>query len=81
MILPSKHINFSQSLLGLGGFILNILNKPMTLDEVWVKYSKRSKEEFPGHHSFDNIVLAIDLLYMIGSIKINENGEISNETN
>ena len=81
MILPSKHINFSQSLLGLGGFILNILNKPMTLDEVWVKYSERSKKEFPGYHSFDNIVLAIDLLYMIGSIKINENSEIFNETN
>lgn len=53
----------------------------MTLDEVWVKYSEISKKEFPGHHSFDNIVLAIDLLYMIGSIKINENSEISNETN
>jgi len=81
MILPAKHIKFSQSLLGLGGLILSFLNKPMTIDEVWIKYSNTSKIKFPGYHDFDNIVLAINLLFLIGSIKMNEKGELYHAIN
>ena len=28
------------------------------------------------HNSFDNVVMAINLLYLIGTININTNGEI-----
>ena len=79
MILPSKHISFSQSLLGLGGFIVANLKEPLTIDEIWQKYAKTSKKRFPGYHSFDNLVLAIDLLYLMGNIKINEKGQLYNE--
>jgi hypothetical protein len=83
MILPSKHIRFSESLLGLGGIILNFINEPLTIDEIWYKYSKinNSKKEFPAYHNFDNVVLAIDYLYLIGVIELNDKGKICYATN
>ena len=40
MILPSKHIRFAESLMGLGGILLSIINEPKTIDEIWFKYSE-----------------------------------------
>jgi hypothetical protein len=84
MILPSKHISLAESLLGLGGVLLEILMKqPSSLDSLWQEYSKinNKKELYPAYHSFDNVVLAIDLLFMIGAVNINSEGEIyRNET-
>lgn len=79
MILPSKHINLSESLLGLGGVLLTfLLQRPYTIDGLWQEYSKinNTRDRFPAYHSFDNVVLAINLLYMIGAISLNEKGEI-----
>lgn len=79
MILPSKHISLSESLLGLAGVILTFLTrKPYTLDEVWQEYSKinNTRDFFPAYHNFDNVIMAINLLYLIGAIDINTKGEI-----
>lgn len=79
MILPSKHISLSESLLGLAGVILTFLTrKPYTLDELWQEYSKinNTRDFFPAYHNFDNVILAINLLYLIGAIDINTKGEI-----
>jgi len=81
MILPAKHIKFSQSLIGLGGFILSFLKKPMTIDEIWTKYSNTSKKRYPGYHDFDNIILAINLLFIMGSVELNEKGQLYNAVN
>jgi hypothetical protein len=85
MILPSKHISLSESLLGLGGIVLQIIIKrPCSLEYVWQEYSKinNNRQIFPAYHSFDNVVLAVDLLFIIGAININSQGEIyRNETN
>lgn len=79
MILPSKHISLSESLLGLAGVILTFLTrKSYTLDELWQEYSKinNTRDFFPAYHNFDNVILAINLLYLIGAIDINTKGEI-----
>jgi hypothetical protein len=79
MILPSKHISLAESLLGLGGVLLEIIKKkPYSLDSLWQEYSKinNRKDVFPAYHSFDNVILAIDLLFVIGAININSEGEI-----
>jgi len=83
MILPSKHIRFSESLLGLGGVILNFITEPLTIDEIWYKYSNinNKKNGFPAYHNFDNLVLAINYLFLIGVIEINKNGKIYNAAN
>lgn len=36
MILPTKHIRVADSLLGIGGYVLSILDEPKTLDEIWL---------------------------------------------
>lgn len=77
MILPSKHIRFSESFLGLGGIILSFLKVPKTIDELWVQYSKiNDTVRFPAYHDFDNVVLALDYLFLIGAIEINFEGKL-----
>ena len=76
MILPTKHINFSQSLLGLGAYILTQLNSPRTVDELWNDYTNDYKTgKYPTKHSFDNLVMTLIFLYSSGSI-IETNGVI-----
>lgn len=79
MILPSKHIRLSESLLGLGGVLLTITKEPVTVDDIWFKYSQinNSKNKFPAYHNFDNVILALNYLFLIGAIEIN-NGKIKN---
>ena len=78
MILPSKHISNSESLLGLGGFILSLLKTgPKTLDSIWSSYSQAYNNKlYPAYHTFDNIIYATNLLYILGIIEINAKGEI-----
>ena len=83
MILPSKHIRFSESLLGLGGIVLSIIKEPKTIDEIWFKFSEinNTKEGFPAYHNFDNIVLALNYLFLLGALSIDKNGKIHNAAN
>lgn len=76
MILPSKHIKFSQSIIGLSGFLLIQLKEPKTIDDLWVKYSKASIKRFPSFHDFDNVVLAVNLLFIIEAIKLKDDGKL-----
>lgn len=68
MILPDKHISFAESLIGLGTFILNSLATPKTIDMIWLEFTKVRGNEYPAFHSFDNLVLSINLLYALKMI-------------
>lgn len=80
MIMPKKHITLSESYIGLGAYILQVLSKPMTVDKCWEKiYNKYiSKGLASKKHSFDSMILTLDLLFMMDAININERGEIYN---
>lgn len=82
MILPSKHIRLSESLLGLGGVVLNMLKEPKTVDEIWLKFLEinNTKKVLPAYHNFDNVVLALNYLFIVGAISIDNNGKIKNAT-
>mgnify|MGYP005609460161 CR=1 FL=1 len=55
MIMPAKHINFSESLLGFGSYILQTLNEPKSTDELWQKYQKDLQDGlYFSKHRFDN---------------------------
>jgi len=76
MILPTKHINFSQSLLGLGAYLLSQLKSSKTIDELWDSYKVDYENNvYLAKHSFDNLVMTLIFLYSIGSIAEN-NGVI-----
>lgn len=77
MVLPDKHIGFSESLLGLGSFILEMLFKPKNVDTLWqdLKNTQNSDKMFTSHN-FENLVLSVDILFAIGLIAINDNGHL-----
>jgi hypothetical protein len=65
MILPTKHINFSQSLLGLGSYVLSQLQSPKSIDELWEKYKADYENKiYLARHSFEN-------LFLISIVKVN----------
>lgn len=67
--MPSKHINFSQSLLGFGSYLLEKLDKPMSIDDIWKIYQTDfSKEYYIAKHSFDNLIMTFIFLYGINAI-------------
>jgi hypothetical protein len=77
MILPSKHIKLSESLIGLSGFLLKLLKEPVTIDDLWAKFQKVNNTPiYPAYHSFDNVVLGLNLLFLMGAINIDEKGKI-----
>ncbi len=77
MILPDKHISVSESLVGLGGFVLNSLVRPTTIDDLWSAYSKiNNTDQFPAYHSFENLVLAIDFLFALGAVDQDSSGRL-----
>ena len=82
MILPSKHIKLCESLIGLSSFLFELLISRMTVDELWGKFNKKiDAGEFPTKHSFDNFILAIDLLYILQKVELIENKIQRHEVN
>lgn len=73
MLMPDKHIRFAESLIGLGSFVLELLNEPRTIDELWVLFGRhRTSGKYPAPHSFENLVLAVGVLYAIGAVSEDE---------
>jgi hypothetical protein len=73
MIIPTKHTNFSESLLGFGSYILTLLESPESIDSLWSQYQiDYNKKLYYAKHSFDNLLLTIVFLYSIEAIKEQE---------
>ncbi|PHS58477.1 MAG: hypothetical protein COB17_02555 [Sulfurimonas sp.] len=82
MIMPAKHINFSESFLGFGSYILQYLDKPRSVDELWEQYQKDFKNElYFSNHSFDNLLMTLIFLYSIDTIKEKNGKVLKNEVN
>ena len=70
MIIPTKHTNFSESLLGFGSYVLMLLESPHTVDNLWKQYMHDYNDNnYYAKHSFDNMILTILFLYSIGAVK------------
>ena len=81
MIMPAKHINFSESLLGFGSYILQSLTEPRSTDELWQKYQKDLQDGlYFAKHSFDNLIMTLLFLYSIDAIKEESGKVLKNET-
>lgn len=77
MILPSKGISPDRSILGIGGDLLDMMDAPIGVSTLWVRYMKRRKRlglEAPV--TFDWYVLALDFLFMIGAIGLDDKGRL-----
>jgi len=71
MILPAKHISLSRSYLGNGASLLNILEKPKTVSDLWFEMRNSKKNV-----TFDNFVLSLDFLFIIGAVDFSHEGLI-----
>jgi hypothetical protein len=65
MILPTKHINPLDSLLGVGALILERLKTTKTVTQLWDEM-----RELPQVVTFERLVLGLDLLYMMGLVEL-----------
>jgi len=84
MLMPQKHINLSESLIGIGAFILKVINnKRKTIDEIIkdIENLINNRNNKKMYTNIDNIILSIDYLYSIGTIDIDEKGRIYNVFN
>ena len=76
MIMPTKHTNIEQSLIGFGGYLLNIIEGGSTVDELWGKYLKDySDGVYSSKQSIDNLLLTLVFLFSIDAI-YEDNGEV-----
>lgn len=67
MILPTKHIQQNEALIGVGATVLAHLSGPMTVSGLW----ERLRSE-PNVGTFERFVLASNLLYLIGAIDMRD---------
>lgn len=44
MLLPHKHIRFSNSLVAIAGYIRTIIDEPISVDELWSKIEQKKPQ-------------------------------------
>lgn len=67
MILPSKHVKLSNSLLNIGAVLLNNLEGKCTVTLLWDK-----TRILPEVKTFERFTLGLDMLFMLGLIGFEE---------
>lgn len=77
MLLPTKNIKLSDSILGLSALIVNNLSEKSSLDNLWIKVNiSFNTTNYPAIHTYNNFLLAIDYLYSIGVLELDQSGDI-----
>lgn len=74
MILPTKHMPLDRALLTVGFQILKQLDRQKTVSALWEETIEEYSDKQNGNPgiSYDWFVLALDLLYAIEAIEIND---------
>lgn len=81
MILPKKQLSLNESLFGFGAFLLQQLDTPTTVDDLWEYYKDSyANKKYLIKFTFDQFIMALDYLYIIGAIKQDERGMLCYET-
>lgn len=78
-ILPEKHVRLNETFLGLGALVISQLDQPLTLDDIWDRFRdlKTRKKAIPERITFEDLILTIDLLYLMKAVEMNESGEVN----
>ena len=77
-LIPHKHVRFSDSIIGLSGYLRQLLSEPSTLDELWAQID-RDSSGWKSRPSFTHMVLAVDVLYAIGAVQQAGDGRLMSE--
>ncbi len=75
-LLPHKHTLFSESLIGVAGFINSLLPKnSVTIDELWALI-EINQSKYPNTVNFEQMILATDILFAINILDLHPDGRI-----
>ena len=69
MILPTKHLPLDRSLIGVGADVLSLLDKPKTVNKLWMDFQALSDEK-NSRRTFDWFTLTISMLFSIGAVEL-----------
>ena len=77
-LLPSKHISLNATVIGLGALVLAQVGGGKTIDQIWkgVRGSKATWARIPDKITFNEVLLTVDFLFMIGAVKVDASGVI-----
>jgi hypothetical protein len=67
MILPDKHIDLDQSILGGGAALLEQLTRPLTVTGLWERSMEHSEIG-----NFERFILTLDFLFTIGALDLRD---------
>lgn len=67
MILPTKHIRLSNSLLGIGAVLLKHVDNNHTVTALW-----NTANILPEVKTFERFTLGLDLLFMMGVVEFQD---------
>lgn len=72
-IFPSKHVNLYDSILGLSGVLVELIDNPISVDGLWKKFNSINNTKYcPSYHNHQNFVLALDVLFSFGALQIDD---------
>lgn len=77
MILPTKGITPDRSILSVGSDLLDLLDSPQSVSNLWSRYLNFRKQmglERPVN--YDWFVLTLDFLFSIGAINLDDRGRL-----
>ena len=75
MILPSKGVPASKALITVGGDILGALSdSSLSTTSLWLEVNERRKSSPMTRVSYDWFVLALDLLFTLGTVELTDHG-------
>lgn len=67
MILPSKHISEKDALIGVGAVLLNEIDRPRTVTQLW-ESARRTR----AVGTFERFVLVLNMLYIVGAVHLED---------
>lgn len=78
-VAPHDHLRFSDSLVGLAGYVRTLLQDgSRTLDEL-LALLDRQDSSWPAKPSMSDLALAVTLLYAIGAARLGEEDRVEVE--
>jgi hypothetical protein len=73
MVLPTKHLQPSRSLIALGAELLGLLDRPRTVSNLWDSVRSRRGAAGEADVTFDWFVLALDFLFIVKAVDLAHN--------
>lgn len=74
MIIPKKHIKLNESIVGISGILITLINGVCNIDDLFIDLKKDKR--IPKYISFDDFLIIVNFLYTINLINSDNNGGI-----